>query len=205
MDDPDPSQTQAVPQRWRTEYRLAHDAAFDVLRSDLAELRGGPDAAMQGRAGFVLGRLDDLKVIYRRLISDTADGCVPSDTRDWTLADELKILRHLAVIIHDRRLARAVFGDEYRIREFWEYGHLRSVENMCHDARQDLAMARSGDLKELIENWAPRQASEAAELTSGQPVPPCRSRPRSTSDQPKQTARRTRTAAARGPARRRGR
>jgi hypothetical protein len=212
MDDPDPSltlldpaATQAVPVRWGTEYRLAHDAAFDVLRSDLSGALGGLGAPLHGRALFVLDQLDRMRSLYRVHLDAAQDGHVPSDAKDWTLDDELKILRHLAVVIHDHRLAATVLGDEYLLRKFWEYGYLRSVENMCHDARQDLAAARSGDLKNFVENWAPRQASVAADLTSRQPVPVRRARWRAPIEPTRAAVRRSRAAAKRAQAKPQGR
>ncbi|MFI6244443.1 hypothetical protein ACIBEF_31810 [Micromonospora sp. NPDC050795] len=204
MVDPDPLSAHTPASRGSTDYRLAYDAAFDVLRHDLGQERVRADPVLRQHAAYVLGRLDVIHEHYRHMAAVGRE-YVPANYIDWTLADELRVLRRLALIIHSRHLARVVLGDEWLLQRLWAYGCFPSVESMLHDARQDLATVRSGDLKLLMESWAPRQASEAADLTSRRSVPGRRHRKRPGTEQPKPTAKRTRAATSRGQGRRRGR
>jgi hypothetical protein len=198
MDDPDPSITHVIAQPG-TLYRPAYEAAFDLLRADLARVHSGD---LQDRVAAVLRHLDHVQAHYRQNFADAIGGYVPVDSKDWTLTAELNILRHQAVVIHSEALSESADGDRYLLRKFWEYGYLTTTESMCQDARQDLAMERSGDLKWLIENGAPRQAAESARLTSQAKVPQRRSGNRRRLEQAKSTTRKPTRTPRRVPAKR---
>ncbi|MEV6343997.1 hypothetical protein [Actinoplanes sp. NPDC051851] len=159
-------------------YSEVDEIAFHMLRTDLMRERSKDTGAVSRRAVSSLTGLFALEQAYREQPGgEGTRGRVPSDRSAWTVGDKQRLLRRLAVILYRQDLARPAFGDEHRLRAFWEDGCFRSVEQLCDEAVAGHALEYSAAMTWLLTSWMRRRPARGTVYAGGRRTAGVRRRP----------------------------